>query len=108
MPIDPQSATESLIGVKFSTLFAAFLGAAVSLSYTKELTRPQMLGAVLVGTAVAVYGAPLALHYAGLAESLERPVSFFIGLCAMRGIPLVMDRLVDILPFLKPKSDAEK
>lgn len=109
MPLDPQSATESFIGVKYSTLFAAFLGAAVSLSYTKELTRSQMLGAVVVGTAVAVYGAPLALHYSGLTESLERPVSFFIGLCAMRGIPLFMDRLVDIFPILKPKStDAEK
>lgn len=106
MPLDPQTATESIIGVKYGTLFAAFFGAAVSLSYTKELTRPQMIGAVIVGTAVSVYGAPLALHYAGLGEALERPVSFFIGLCAMRGIPLVMDRLASFIPSIK--SDAEK
>jgi hypothetical protein len=108
MPLDPSTATESLIGVKYGTLFAAFLGAAVSLSYTKELTRSQMVGAVVVGTAVSVYGAPLALHYLGLVEAMERPVSFFIGLSAMRFIPLVMDRVVDLIPFLKPKNDGEK
>lgn len=108
MPLDPQSASESLIGVKYSTLIAGFLGAAVSLSYTKELTRAQMLGAVAVGTATAVYGAPLALHYLGLPEQFERPVSFFIGLIAMRAIPLVMDRLVAFIPSLKQTRDSEK
>lgn len=105
MPLDPQSASESLIGVKYSTLLAGFIGAAVSLSYTKELTRPQMLGAIAVGTATAVYGAPLALHLIGMAETLERPVSFFIGLIAMRAIPVIMDRLVGFISTFK-KTDA--
>ena len=107
MPIDPQSTTETIIGVKYSALIAGFLGAAVSLSYTKELTKPQMLGSVAVGTITAVYGAPLAMHYLGLSETMERAISFFIGLVAMRAIPIIMDHLAAFIPSLN-KPDTEK
>jgi hypothetical protein len=99
---NPSSAVESLLGVKSATLVAGFIGAVVSLSYNRPLNRVQMLVAVLVGTATAVYGAPLALHYLGLSENMERPVSFFIGVVAMRAIPAIMDRIVAIFPSLNP------
>lgn len=98
---NPSSAVESLLGVKSATLVAGFLGAVVSLSYNKPLNRAQMLGAVLVGTATAVYGAPLALHFMGLSEPLERPVSFFIGVAAMRAIPALMDRMMFLISAFK-------
>lgn len=98
----PQSAVESLLGVKEATLIAGFIGAVVSLSYSRPLSRAQMLGAVLVGTATAVYGAPLALHYLGLPEAMERPVSFFLGVAAMRAIPAVMDRMSALISSLTP------
>lgn len=80
---------DTVVGIKLATLIPGFLGAALSLSYAKELTRPQAAVAVALGCAVAVYGAPLAMHWLGAdwPESLERCVSFFLGLFAMPLVP---------------------
>jgi hypothetical protein len=108
MAIDPQ-AIENLAGVKVATLVFSFVGAAVSLSYAKEMTRGQAITAVLAGTAVAVAGAPLALHYLGLPDALERGVGFFAGLVAMRMVPVllaVVDRFRDVkLPNLPDSKE---
>lgn len=109
MPLQPPTAEESLAGIKYGTLIFAFLGAAVSLSYAKELTRPQAVTAVLTGTAVAVMATPMALHYLDLPASLERAVAFFAGLAAMRAVPVLfdlIDRLRDIkLPWLSDPKE---
>lgn len=103
MPID-QSVVESVTGVKAATLVFSFVGAAVSLSYAKEMTRGQAITAVLAGTAVAVSAAPLALHYLGLPDPFERGLAFFAGLVAMRAVPAllaVVDRFRNVkLPSL--------
>ena len=67
MQLDPNT-LENVAGIKAATLVFSFIGAAVSLSYAKEMTRAQAVTAVLAGTAVAVSAAPLALHYLGLRE----------------------------------------
>ncbi|MBY0242660.1 MAG: hypothetical protein K2X55_25435 [Burkholderiaceae bacterium] len=103
MPLDPQT-TDSVAGIKIATLVFGFLGAAVSLSYTKEMTRTQAITAIFAGTAVAVSAAPLALHYLGLPDPFERGVAFFAGLVAMRAVPVLLgmvDRFRDVkLPSL--------
>ncbi len=109
MAIEPPSPADSVAGIKYATLIFAFVGAAVSLSYAKEMTRPQALTAIIVGTVVAVMATPLALHYLGLANELERAIAFFSGLAAMRSVPVffsLIDRLKDIqLPWLtNPKE----
>lgn len=108
MPID-QSVFESITGVKVATLVGSFIGASVSLSYTKELTRGQAVTAVLAGSAVAVSAAPLALHYLGLSDPLERWLAFFAGLVAMRAVPVllaVVDRFRNVrLPNLPDSKE---
>lgn len=89
MPLDPNTA-ESIAGIKVATVVFSFLGAAVSLSYAKEMTRVQAVTAVLAGTAVAVSAAPLALHYLGLPDQFERGLGFFAGLVAMRAVPALL------------------
>jgi len=109
MPVDPNTAADSVAGIKIATLVFSFLGAAVSLSYAKEMTRTQAVVAVLAGTAVAVSAAPLALHYLGLSEPFERGIAFFSGLVAMRAVPVLLalvDRVRDVkLPSLPDTKD---
>jgi hypothetical protein len=93
MQLDP-TAVENIAGVKVATLVFAFLGAAVSLSYAKEMTKGQAVTSVLAGTAVAVSAAPLALHYLALPDPFERGLAFFAGLVAMRAVPVLL-ALVD-------------
>lgn len=109
MPIQPPAAPDAVAGIKYSAFLFAFLGAAISLSYAKEMTRGQALTAVFTGTIVAVMGAPVAQHYLGLPDTLERAVTFFAGLAAMRLVPVgfaLIDRLRDIkLPWLKDPKE---
>lgn len=108
MPLD-QSVVESATGVKVATLVFSFVGAAVSLSYAKEMTRGQAITSVLAGTAVAVSAAPLALHYLGLPDPFERGLAFFAGLVAMRAVPAllaVVDRFRNVrLPNLPDSKE---
>lgn len=94
MPADLNTAESTILGVKTATLVCSFIGAALSLSYAKEMTRLQAVLAVLTGTSVAVFAAPLALHYLEWPEVSERAVAFFIGLLAIRAVPAAMG-LVD-------------
>jgi len=107
MALDPQ-AIENIAGIKAATLVFSFIGAAVSLSYAKEMTRTQAVTAVFAGTAVAVSAAPLALHYLGLPDPFERGLAFFAGLVAMRAVPAllaVVDRFRNVkLPSLPDKE----
>jgi hypothetical protein len=107
MPLDPQT-IENVAGIKVATLVFSFIGAAVSLSYAKEMTRGQAITAVFAGTAVAVSAAPLALHYLGLPDPFERGLAFFAGLVAMRAVPAllaVVDRFRNVkLPSLPDKE----
>lgn len=111
MPIQSPG-PDSVAGIKYSVLIFAFLGAAVSLSYAKEMTRAQALTAVVTGTAVAVMGAPVALHYLGLPDELERACAFFAGLAAMRAVPVffsLIDRMRDIkLPWLADRNEPKE
>lgn len=109
MPIQPETAADSFAGIKYSVLIFSFLGAAISLSYAKEMTRTQALTAVVAGTIVAVSAAPLALHYLGLPDAFERGLGFFAGLVAMRAVPIllsIVDRFRDIkLPSLPDRKE---
>ncbi len=110
MPIEPSA--DSVAGIKYSALIFSFAGAAVSLSYAKEMTRTQALTAITAGTVVAVMATPLVVHYLGLPPELERAIAFFAGLAAMRAVPVffsLIDRLRDIrLPWLsEPKEPKE-
>jgi hypothetical protein len=101
--------TTTIAGVKLATLLFAFLGSCVSLSYANEMTRVQMVTAVVSGVAVAVSAAPLVLHYLVLDDTLERAVSFFLGLVAMRAIPVLfswVDRMRDFkFPSLPDRKE---
>lgn len=97
-------------GVKIAAIVFAFLGAAVSLAYQKEMTRGQVVTGVFVGVAVSVATTPLVLHYFSMPDSMERGISFLAGLVAMRAIPVVfslVDRLKGVkLPGVADKGDA--
>ena len=97
---DPVAA--DLLGVKYATLVAGFAGGVVSLAYLKEMTKPQMILAVLTGSAVAGYLTPIAIpvlaRAAGIdaAPSLENAAAFLLGLTAMNIIPAIV-RLSEIV-----------
>lgn len=110
MPIEPSA--DNVAGIKYSVLIFGFVGAALSLSYAKEMTRPQALTAITVGTVVAVMATPLALHYGDLPAELDRAIAFFSGLGAMRAVPVLfslIDRLRDIkLPWLADRNEPKE
>lgn len=95
-----QPTPDSIAGIKYATLVASFLGSAISLSYAKELTRAQAAASFGTGVAVAVYAAPVALHYLALEASFERAVAFALGLVSMRLIPALLS-LVDKVKDIK-------
>lgn len=109
MAADLNTAESTILGVKTATLICSFIGAALSLSYAKEMTRAQAVVAVLTGTSVATFAAPLALHYLGLSGEFERAVAFFVGLLSIRAVPVALslvERARDIkLPNLPDKKD---
>lgn len=100
MSVDIETST----GIKLLTLIPGFLGAALSLSYAKELTRPQAAAALGLGSAVAVYGAPLAMHWLGTGwpDSLERCIAFFLGLFAMPLVPALQGAIANLRNLKTP------
>lgn len=87
-----------LAGVKSTaSLVCAFLGSTISMSYMPKLTPFQTFLAIISGTTTAVVLAPLALHSMGWPETLERGVSFVLGLVAMPILPVGIERLKDLV-----------
>ena len=95
---------ETTTGIKLLTLVPGFLGAALSLSYAKELTRPQAAVALLLGAAVSVYGSPLVMTWLGTGwpDSLERCIAFFLGLFAMPLVPALQDAIRNLRNLKTP------
>lgn len=92
---DPSGAASvgaAFFGVKLITAVAGFAGGVVSLSFIRELTRWQMLGAVLSGTLTAAYFTPVVVIYAPkpISEPLELAIAYTLGLCAMNVVPALI------------------
>jgi hypothetical protein len=87
---DPSGGIGSLLGVKYASLIAGLAGAVVSLSYLKELTKWQMVLAVLTGALVAGYMTPIVNWYFDLEEVLSNGMAFILGLTSMNIVPGVM------------------
>lgn len=95
------TAAAGVLGVKYAALVAGFAGGVVSLAYLQELSRTQMVLAVLAGSTCAGYLTPIAIpllaHAIGIeaSPSMENAAAFLLGLTAMNIIPGVM-RLSEI------------
>lgn len=99
---EPASSTAAgFLGVKYAALVAGFAGGVISLAYLQELSRAQMVLAVIAGSACAGYLTPVAIpviaHAIGteVTPNLENAAAFLLGLTAMNIIPGVM-RLSEI------------
>ncbi|MDP3327224.1 hypothetical protein [Parvibaculum sp.] len=86
----PEPTIQEVIGVRWATLLAGFMGAVVSLSFVKELTRMQMVGAVAIGTVTAGYLTPAVLAYFHLPSEVQNGAAFLTGLTAMNLIPGIL------------------
>lgn len=75
------------LGIKGATIIAGFAGAVVSLSFVKELSKTQMVIAVVVGSVTAAYLTPFILASMHLSKELQNGGAFIIGLTAMNIIP---------------------
>jgi hypothetical protein len=91
---DPASSTAAgVLGVKYAALVAGFAGGVISLAYLQELSRTQMVLAVLSGSACAGYLTPIAIPViaGGLGipatPHMENAAAFLLGLTAMNVIP---------------------
>lgn len=93
--------TDAIAGVKTATLILGFIGSALSLSYAKELTKLQAATAVATGCISAVCGALMLRYYAKVPDALEAATAFFIGLLAMRLLPVILDTLADNIKKIK-------
>lgn len=95
---EPSTTGAGLLGIKYSALIAAFLGAIVSLILRDPMTKPQMALAVLAGFSGGIYLGPtvgvLLSHLPALLghpeivlpEMYEAGV-FLSGLTMMNAIP---------------------
>src|SRR6185369_7076094 len=108
MAADMNTAESTILGVKTATLVCSFIGPALSVSYAKEMTRMQAIAAVLTGTSVAVFAAPLALHYLDLPGPFERAVAFFIGLMSIRAVPVALSMVERLRGIKLPNLPDEK
>jgi len=90
---DPSSTAAGVLGVKYSALVAGFAGGVISLAYLKELTRAQMVIAVIAGSASAGYLTPVAIPMLARAVGIdatpafENAAAFLLGLTSMNLIP---------------------
>lgn len=96
--MDPTTAGSAVLA-KYGAVIAGFVGAILSLSFLKGLTRKQAGAAVLTGFLSSVFTTPLVVAYFGLPVDVESRygVAFLIGLLAMNLIPVlksVLERLV--------------
>jgi hypothetical protein len=83
----PEPSVAGYFGVKYATLLAGFAGGVVSLSYMRELSRLQMVLAVVTGALLAGYLTPLAQHWISMPNEVENGVAFLLGLTAMNIVP---------------------
>ena len=88
--IDPSTAGSALLA-KYGAVIAGFVGAILSLSFLKGLSRPQAVVAVMTGFLCSVFTTPLAISYFALPadEHSRYGVAFLIGLLAMNLIPAI-------------------
>jgi len=90
---DPSATAGAVLGVKYSALVAGFAGGVISLAYLKELTRLQMVVAVIAGSASAGYLTPVAIPVLARAVGIEaspafeNAAAFLLGLTSMNIIP---------------------
>lgn len=88
--VDPTTAGGAVLA-KYGAVIAGFVGAILSLSFLKGLTRKEAVVAVLTGFASSVFTTPFVVAYFGLPSDVESRygVAFLIGLLAMNLIPAV-------------------
>lgn len=91
---------DSVFGIKLMTVVLAFAGSALTLSYVAELSKKQAISGAITGTAVATMATPLAMYYLPIPHQLAGSVAFFLGLVAMRTVP-VLFTLIDRLKYIK-------
>jgi hypothetical protein len=85
----------SVLGIETATTVAGFIGAVVSLSVIRPLSRMQAFTAVLTGAITAAYGTPFLMVFVDLDQAVAQPVenglAFFLGLVAMHLIPGIIE-----------------
>lgn len=87
--MDPTSAGSAIL-IKYGAVIAGFVGAILSLSFLKNLTRTSAFVAVAVGFFSAFFLTDFVIAYFELrgGNDARNGVAFLIGLMAMNLIPL--------------------
>lgn len=78
------------LSAKHSALLAGFFGSLVALTFTKELTRVQMLMALLTGLLTSAYLTPLVMFYFKITPEINDGMAFIVGLVAMHDVPAII------------------
>lgn len=111
-----QPSNETVVaGVKIATAVYAFFGAAISLSYAKEMSPLQVAISVVSGVITSVAVQPLVMVKFDLSPSVSNSIAFLLGLISMRAIPVVLavvDRFKKVklpaLPDAPAEADVDK
>lgn len=88
-------AAGTAIAAKYLTAFAGFVGAILSLTFLKDLTRFQAMTAVVIGFSCSIFTTPLTIAYFALPtdSASEYGVAFLIGLLSMNIVPAIRQAL---------------
>ena len=90
---------QTLAELKYNILVAGFFGGVVYVTFTRNLTRVQVLTSILIGLVVAYYLTPLTVAYTTKITSLsftnemEGGVGFLLGMSALYIIPAIIRKL---------------
>ncbi|MDQ7020146.1 MAG: hypothetical protein Q9M33_13410 [Robiginitomaculum sp.] len=85
----------ALFGAKISSLVAGFAGAALSLTYIRQLNHRTAAIAQAGGLAAAVFLAPAIITFFHLPEDVEGAVYFLVGLLGLNVLAAIAG-LIDI------------
>jgi len=95
----------AMFGVPIAVILAAFAGASLALAFLPQMSRVQMLTAVLLGMAIGVYGSQLILAWQGWGAHVLPPLGFFLGLTGQLSASMLFsDGRSILVGWLKQKS----
>lgn len=80
---------DTVTGVSGRATLLAFIAAAASLRWARELTVVGAFTALLLGTAAAIAITPALMSFFKLAPVYENGIAFLIGLGALQAVPVL-------------------
>ena len=80
----------AVLGLKVSSLVAAFCGSVVNVAVSEKLSKQKAFTALVVGLLCGTYLPKLAMARYQLGETLENSVAFMCGMCGVAVVARIL------------------